>query len=157
MIGRRLPLLLVIALAVGLALAWWLPQLRWAPPAPIPPEIQPAPQPAPTTHVEAGREALARPLFWESRRPAAGPSGAAVASSLDELKIVGLIRNGEHAVLIATHADRSLRLVVGQSYADWLFEGIQGDLALFRRGDAERQSLRIPRRRVDDLPHREIK
>lgn len=157
MIARRIPLLLVVMLGLGLALAWWLPQLRWTPPAPIRPEIQPVPQVAPDTHADTGNEALARPLFWQSRRPATGPSEGAVASSLDELKIVGLIRNGEHAVLIATHADRSLRLVVGQSYADWLFEGVQGDLALFRRGESERQSLRIPRRRVDDLPHREVK
>lgn len=153
MIARRAPLLLAVVLAVGLVLAWWLPQLQWTPPVPIRPEVQLVPQVAPDTHADAGNEALARPLFWESRRPATGPSEATVASSLDELKIVGLIRNGEHAVLIATHAEQSLRLVVGQNYAEWLFEGVQGDLALFRR-DAERRSLRIPRRRVDDLPHR---
>lgn len=157
MSGRRLPLLLLAALSVALILAWWLPPLAWVPPSPIRPEVQPVPPLVPDTPAGAGNQAIARPLFWESRRPPSGPAGAEIASSLDELRIVGLIRNGEHAVLIATHADRSLRLVVGQSYADWLFEGVQGDLALFRRGDGERRSLRIPRRRVDDLPHREIK
>lgn len=68
-----------------------------------------------------------------------------------------MVRDGKNSVLIAIYSDRTVRLTAGESYADWRFEGVEGDLALFSRGDSERQSLRIPRRRVDDLPHREIK
>ncbi|MBI1905192.1 MAG: hypothetical protein HYS20_02965 [Rhodocyclales bacterium] len=157
MMSSRLPLVSAVVLAVALALAWMLPDLRWVAPAPLRPEIAPLTHPEAAASAQGDGAALARPPFWASRRPAPDAPAGAPAGNLAELNVVGLIRQGKQAVLIATHADRTVRLTAGQSYADWLFEGVEGDLALFRRGDSERQSLRIPRRRVDDLPHREIK
>lgn len=155
--SHRLPLVLLVALGASLVLAWTVPDLRWVAPAPIRPEIAPLVNPAPAATVDGSGEALARPPFWASRRPAPDAPAGAPAGDLAELNVVGLIRLGEQAVLIATHADRTVRLTAGQSYADWRFDGVEGDLALFSRGDSERQSLRIPRRRVDDLPQRETK
>lgn len=157
MISSRLPLVSAVVLAVALALAWVLPDLRWTAPDPIRPEIAPLSQPVTVVPAQGAGEALERPPFWASRRPAPDAPVGVPAGNLADLNVVGLIRLGEQAVLIATHADRTVRLTAGQSYADWLFEGVEGDLALFRRGESERQSLRIPRRRVDDLPHREVK
>lgn len=152
---RRLPLFLVSLLALALVLAWWVPDLRWTPPPPVPPGIE-------QIHLSSlqgspGLETmhlLTRPPFWASRRPLEGNIASVTATTLDGVQVVGVVRVEGGAVVLVRHPEGVARVMSGTRYGDWLFEGVRGDQAIFSRG-SDQYALPVPRSRVDGLPRRE--
>lgn len=146
--------LIVLLLANVLVAGWLGLQLRegsleWAPPAAVEPARIGIPD------IEIGirppiDEILARPLFWESRRPSAPPAQpeAPAEDPLADIKIIGVVGGTtEGGILFRDAEGRAATLRLGEALGGWRLSAVQGDIAVFRRGDAER-SLRLPRPRI---------
>ena len=149
-------------LLVALILAWILPELKWQVPSPIRPDIpQISDRPAGDNDaVMPSGDAVARPPFWASRRPVAEEAPVAEGeeeNDIDGAIIVGLLRRDGNPVVIIRQVDgKSRRIVAGQELSGWKLTTIQDDIAVFQRADGETRSLRIVRRRVEDLPQRSM-
>lgn len=157
MLERILPLS-ILGLLAAIVAVWFIPGQDWAPPAVVKPEVETpadfADLPMANEHLTAAGEALARPMFWPSRKPlsAAAPE-AVVAPELPPMEVLGLIGRGEGSVLIVKYEEGVKRLVAGQDIAGWRFERVDGDNATFSQGERTLQQP-IPRPRVDALPRR---
>lgn len=151
---NRLAAIWLLAALAALALVWWSPSGGWVPPAPLRPDVVPVEVAMPVAAVGSGGEALARPVFWPSRRPQQAVAAANPAGSLDGLEILGVAAQRDNAVLIVNHHGQTLRIVAGQEHAGWRFDRIEGDVAVFERGEREWHAVPIPRHRLDSLPRR---
>jgi len=150
---------MVAALLAILIWMWWSwPQRQWQKPDPVSPEIP---------HIverEGGSEpslvstgeAIARPIFWVTRRPMSREVVAVEEENdIDGAIVVGLLRRDEGAVAIIQDSEgKASRVVAGQDFGGWKLLEIQDDVAVFQRAGGEKRSLRITRRRVEDLPLR---
>ena len=139
---RRLEL--VCLLLAGL----WALQLLWlllrvivpASPAPVYPaadalEVDPLLARPPVT-AEARQAWLARPLFWEGRRPQdvvveAEPEENDSAGKLEGITLLGLFGAGEQGGAILAVKGEQRRLLVGDSLRGWRLETLSGRTALF--------------------------
>ena len=138
----QLPVLLGRYIAAG--------QVRAVPPAPDSLTVVSRAQlrtPTPQQSVEV----LARPVFFASRRPleprtdvAAADAEAEVkkAGSLEGLKVLGIVENGEQSSVIVSLKGEQRRLLKGQSIAGWrLAEVTPGRVALESGDERDERSL----------------
>ena len=147
---------------LGLAwLAWMLPDMgmRWE---------EPLPKPSPIPHIgdehmedspdgTLSGDALARPPFWASRRPLSEEAAAPIEeqNDIDGAVVVGLLRREGLPVVIIRQADgKAGRVAAGQEIGGGKLTAIEDDVAIFEHANGKKQSLRITRRRVEDLPQR---
>lgn len=121
----------ILVLALLLVAAWIVGVLWLWPQDPVRTPQMRAPQlPALTAESyrsEGLEQALQRPLFWESRQPVAeepepevaAPAPVTQAPPLDTLRLLGLVLAGEQRTAIIEHDGQVLRLLEGESVADW--------------------------------------
>lgn len=139
----QLPILLGRYIAAG--------QVRAVPPAPdsltVVPRVQ-VQTPTPQQSVEV----LARPVFFASRRPLERlPDSSAAdddsddggkAGSLQGLKVLGIVENGEQSSVIVSFKGEQQRLLKGESVAGWrLTEVTPGRVVLESGGERDERSL----------------
>lgn len=151
-----LPLLLLanLGLAFALAALWFTPEgrlanVRWQPPASVPPALD-AGAALPGTGVELARyvATLEQPLFSPSRRPPPRPQVAgAAAPAVDtppELYVLGLY--GTHAGqgtgearggMIARIDGQVKRVKIGDAIGRWTLKALRPGEAVLALGDSE--------------------
>ncbi|MEQ9465304.1 MAG: hypothetical protein RJQ10_16705 [Haliea sp.] len=132
--------MLFAALVVVFLLGAILVILR-QPPAAIPPSPSTLTAvsielPAPGLSENAG-EMLARPLFWNTRRPEPekGPAEAPVPvlgpDVLDNVRLLGMFAAGDNAGVIINVAGQRQRLLVGQELQQWTLRKLSAAGAIF--------------------------
>ena len=92
---------------------------------------------------------VARPLFWESRRPvvkevAAKPTQTDKPTAVGELKgvkLVGLFGGGDTGGAIVLVKGEKRRVLVGQDVEGWRLEEVAADRAVFVSGAARDEKL----------------
>lgn len=151
MTASRVLALLIAALFAVLAWVWIAPLGPWQPPQPVVPEVSRVQGEAGGAASAALAHALARPVFWPSRRPEAEPSEAA-SGFADNARLLGLIGQGGNAVAIVNFDGKTARLVPGKSVGGWRFEGLDAGNAVFSRPGGENQRLAIPKKLAQELP-----
>jgi len=129
-------ILLTLLLISGLGLAaWWSAQLHplnnlnWKV---IPPEMPVLPN-FDTTPLAAGNQSLERPLFWESRRPQASQTNAALSSAAAvPMELLGIVSEGDQRVALLRPLQGTPPLLVrrlhqGESYNGMTIQRIDND------------------------------
>ncbi|AHF00137.1 hypothetical protein [Thioalkalivibrio paradoxus] len=150
---RRLPplSLLPLLLAGNLVVGGWLvvqivaSDVAWEPPA----ALAPAPPQFPDVRIPAaapGGEVLARPPFWESRRPTQARPEARARDALSGIRVLGVLGSGRDGGILYADGDQVGRLTIGQELGGWRLIQVDRDTARFeRRNDGEERELRLPR------------
>lgn len=88
---------------------------------------------------EAASAVLARPLFWEGRRPLAANAPVAAkpkpvkAAKLEGVTLHGVFGAGDSLGLIATVDGRMGRIAVGESVKGWQLSAYEDGVAVFHR------------------------
>ncbi len=160
-----LALLLLVNLGLGLGLAsrWFTPEgrlvdLRWQPPAPVPPALD-AGAPLPATGVDVARyvATLEKPLFSPSRRPPPPPQAASAAPVVDtppDLRVLGLYGshedkaggkdgnggndgNGGQGGMIARIDGQVKRVKIGDAVGRWTLKALRPGEAVLALGETE--------------------
>lgn len=155
--------LLLAALAVAVLLGAILVITRQPPPA-----IPPSPStlaagsielPAPPLSENAG-EMLARPLFWNTRRPEpeAGPveKPAPVPGPdvLDKVRLLGMFAAGDSGGVIINVAGERQRLMVGEGLQQWTLQGLSAAGANFVASDDASVERLLPLEHAQVKPER---
>lgn len=151
MTASRVLVLLIAVLFAALAWVWIEPLGPWQPPQPIVPEVSHVQNEAVGAAPAQLADALARPVFWASRRPEAEPAEA-VPGFADNARLLGLIGQGGNAVAIVNFDGKTTRLVPGKSVGGWRFEGLDAGNAVFSRAGSENQRLAMPKKLAQELP-----
>lgn len=151
MTASRVLAILIAALFTALAWVWIEPLGPWQPPQPIVPEVSRVHDEAVGAPSSPLTDALARPVFWASRRPEGEPAEV-VPGFADNARLLGLIGQGGDAVAIVSFDGETTRLVPGKSVGGWRFEGLDAGNAVFSRPGGENQSLAIPKKLAQELP-----
>ena len=148
MLKRHLvPLLAALSVMLAVLLAWlWLtPQgawrdVRWNPPAPLPPALGEPPA-LPGTAVDLNRfvATLERPLFMPSRRPVPPPDAAASAAApvdpLPDIRLLGVYGSQDAGGLVARIDGRVKRFRLGESIGSWSLKEIRANAVVLARGE----------------------
>lgn len=155
----RRPRVPVVALLVGgnlLAGGWllsliMLADMTWEPSEAIEPSQISIPEVRSTASLPPRDELLARPLFWETRRPVSRDRSPAVDDTdiLGRVKVLGLMGSGEGGSIVFDDGTRIGVLRVGQTISGWLLVGVETEQALFRR-DEEERPLRLERPSIEE-------
>ncbi|MDO5624436.1 MAG: hypothetical protein Q4G71_07085 [Pseudomonadota bacterium] len=153
-----LPLLAASAvLALLLAGAWLAPGAparwrQWTPPAPQPPALVDVRQAELIFQPQAGAaypQALARPLFMPTRRPApAGPDAAASAPApppqpIDQARLLGIMASPALTGVLVEYDGKAQFVRTGTELGGWRLASVQDRIARFERG-AERRDIELP-------------
>lgn len=144
-------LLLITALACGLAWLWvdehahWR-NIAWVAPKPLLPEVKPLPvlpaaTPAPYASI------LERPLFAPDRRPPPPPAPPPPPDPLADIQLLGLF-SGANGGLLARIEGKVRRVKVNETVGAWTLKSVDGRDATFAQGDNSRQ-LRLAYARID--------
>ncbi|MCZ2441625.1 MAG: hypothetical protein LC119_15835 [Burkholderiales bacterium] len=154
-----LALLLLVNLGLGLGLAsrWFTPEgrlvdLRWQPPAPVPPALD-AGAPLPATGVDVARyvATLEQPLFSPSRRPPPPPQAASAAPVVDtppDLRVLGLYGSHEDPAggndgtvgkggMIVSIDGQVKRVKIGDAVGRWILKALRPGEAVLALGEVE--------------------
>ena len=152
----RIPVLPLLFVANVLAGAWLLGQVGslsepWVPP----PALRSADIQIPEIRTPASGSPdriLARPLFWESRRPISPPEPAVVPErdTLSGLRLLGTIGGSGGGVLYRDDENGVGKLAIGERSGAWRLVAVDGDAATFERDDGETRELRLQRTRVEE-------
>jgi hypothetical protein len=145
--ASRVLALIVVALGCVLGWQWWNPPGAWQAPPPVAPEIARLSEigirarSMPTSFDQA----LARPVFWPSRRPrvVAVPVEPNAAAATD-LKLLGLVRGGEYWAIIQLKGE-TFRVPVGGQVGGWRLDAIDGDEAVLARNGEGMVRIRFPK------------
>ncbi len=134
-------LVLLAALAVGLASLWFTPQGEprrqpWQPPPALVPELPALPQAVPPSADVS--IIAARPLFAADRRPPPPPAAPPQPDPLANIQLLGLL-TGDYAGVIAQVDGRSRQLRLNDTLGSWTLAAVEGRRATFKRGEEERQ------------------
>jgi general secretion pathway protein N len=170
MADRRLPLLVMLAGALG-ALLWW--DMASGPEAPEvvdaagPPSRIAGARSSPAAANAAGtanplasldkealRDITERPLFAPSRRPPPLPAPVAAAPAVAPLPappstpdytLVGIIRDGDRAIaLLRSRSDgRNLRIEAGDIVGGWRIAAVDARSVRLKRADGAAHELRL--------------
>jgi hypothetical protein len=128
-----------------LALLWWQPPVRWAPPEPALPSIDDVRLVADAAPASAAATARARPLFWSSRRPPPPPeAGSAQALPLAQAKLLAVFEGGAQRIAVVRLPDgRTVRIAATPGAEGWRLTAYDGRTARFERPGGGVVSLRL--------------
>ncbi len=124
----------VLALLALLASAYWWRAERaaWHPPPPIQPELPQvaalrAPAPAQL------RQALERPVFWESRRPVQPPAAGSAGgdAQLSQARLMAVLESGPRQVALLQRPDGSTLKIGVDGDKAWRLASFDGRVAVF--------------------------
>lgn len=136
-----------LALVVGIAFQWLNADLRWAPPQAIAPEESSLR--AEFAHFDRMdpvvlAETLARPVFWETRRPppleekVEAPPVVA-PDPLNGVTLLGMFGAGKDMRVMVRADNKVTRLARGERFGPWTVQGLNDREVIFRDGDSERR------------------
>ena len=124
----------------------------------LPDAVSPAPdalmvkklQPLGKVSVEQSAEVLARPLFWQSRRPqdaqAVGQVKKNVApdntKGLQKVRLLGVFGGAETAGMIVAVKGGQRRILLGEEIEGWTLESVESNQAVLS-ADGRQQSLQL--------------
>ena len=158
----RLLLLLILALAGGLAWLWVDQQghwrnLAWAPSRALAPDIKVPASGMPADGLAPAQSAsiVARPLFAPDRRPPPPPPPPAPPATppppdpLANIQILGVF-SGENAGILARVDGKVRRIKVNDTVGLWNLKNIEGRDVTFEQGGESRQ-LRLAYARLDTV------
>lgn len=147
--------LLLLAGVVWALNAYWWSHARgaWRPPAAIQPALPEPPQPFALGATTGVRQALARPLFWSSRRPVASTDDSAVDGELRQARLVAVLESGPDRIALLQRPDGSaLKIASGASGSTpgaaasrWRLDRFDGRVAHFIHADGRGLDLRLER------------
>ncbi|MBP6998975.1 MAG: hypothetical protein KBB07_04880 [Tepidiphilus sp.] len=128
-----------------LALLWWQPPVRWAPPEPALPAIDEVRLVADAAPASAAAAARARPLFWSSRRPPPpSEAGSAQALPLAQAKLLAVLEGDAQRIAIVRFPDGHTARIATKPGADgWRLAAFDGRTARFERPSGGSVSLRL--------------
>ena len=123
--------LLALALALASALVWLRQRNAWQPPPPLKPEL-PLAMELPALANPPVTTALARPLFWPSRRPnpVAPAAGKGPKDELDDAQLTAVLQAGPHRIALLRQKDGS-SMKVSDNSRPWRIESFDGRKAVF--------------------------
>lgn len=136
-----------LTLFVGIASQWLNADVRWAPPQAIAPEE--ASLRAEFAHFDRMdpivlAQTLARPVFWDTRRPPPPEEKveAAAVAAPDPLKgvtLLGMFGTGKDMRVMLRADNKVTRLARGDRFGPWSVQGLSDREVIFRDGDSERR------------------
>jgi len=128
-----------------LALLWWQPLVRWAPPEPALPAIDDVRLSVDAAPASAAAAARARPLFWSSRRPPPAPeAGSAQAVPLAQAKLLAVFEGDAQRIAVVRLPDgRAVRIASAPGADGWRLTAFDGRTARFERPGGGTVSLRL--------------
>jgi type II secretory pathway component PulC len=146
-----LALLVVVQLPILLGRYFVAGQVRAVPPAPDSLTVV-SRNPVRTLSQQQSMEVLARPVFFASRRPLELLPGSVAADddvddgkkggSLQGLKVLGIVENGERSRVIISYKGEQRRLLKGESVAGWRLTEVTPGRVVLENGD-ERDERRL--------------